>query len=713
MSRMRNLAVLMLSVPALAAASVDPRPDVTGVPKTALHQDPVAAVGHGAILGADGSEMDPKTDFVIEVQLFYIASVYERADATQRAAFVVLRKQLMKEGMTPEEQVLANSALLAWLVEEVKPDDGTYLLSKDFTLRNRVLAAAGGKAALSAPLFTRLEASGLIGLLAPAAKGGGTDYIERCRAAGVPIPDHWDPADWTRRGLPLPFRFIGASLQAQVFTYETQSGLCIALPRYDGEIISALGIICQGRESSNACFWDNIDVTAMPPGPFPIVWGQRIPLSDFAGAPDIERSRGDICSDCHAGGNAFVVHPGQGMDRGAALVPRRWYTPLVPSSWPQNPEPTTLLESVPLGPADGSCLGCHSRSGPNAIPDVTRLPQYCAAVLKNAVGLPRAPWGTMPLGAVRDPSYYRHISALLEACYPTPATPREVGRRTQAQPVPGRSTTTVPLTSCAGDDCPIGFCYWKALHGPFWQRTASDIPVGAPAYRGSFARIVADGGQWKATTFVDSTGGAPAAEPGGLAECMAFRDIRSVPDANLCGSGLASIFDPDGLRLFDAIDVGGGDTIDVLSGLIGNVAQSPSGPEQLPDRLGVLGDPALGRVELTQRHSPTPPTPFTLGPLAGESWQNGCASWAADYVARDVFSESDARLVASPDSHDVFCFITGIAGAWSSTRAGGSQQPYAEIYRGLEDDVRVRVRPDAGNDRAGAYASCIRFRPRE
>src|SRR5262245_38402299 len=109
-----SLAVLLLSVPALGAGT--------------LQRDPVAAVGHGAVLAPDGSEIDPKADFVIEAQLFYIASVYERADDSQRAEFAGVRKQVLLEEMTEEEQILANSALLAWLVEEVKPEDGPYLL---------------------------------------------------------------------------------------------------------------------------------------------------------------------------------------------------------------------------------------------------------------------------------------------------------------------------------------------------------------------------------------------------------------------------------------------------------------------------------------------------------------------------------------------------------------------------------------------------------
>ena len=58
-------------------------------------------------------------------------------------------------------------------------------------------------------------------------------------------------------------------------------------------------------------------------------------------------------------------------------------------------------------------------------------------------------------------------------------------------------------------------------------------------------------------------------------------------------------------------------------------------------------------------------------------------------------------------------FISGLSGAWSSTRAGGTLQPYAQIYVGPTGDLRMRVSPsDIGMpvDRVGANASCIQVK---
>ena len=80
------------------------------------------------------------------------------------------------------------------------------------------------------------------------------------------------------------------------------------------------------------------------------------------------------------------------------------------------------------------------------------------------------------------------------------------------------------------------------------------------------------------------------------------------------------------------------------------------------------------------------------------------------YAAREVYSDSDVELVPFPQSRDAVCFLTGISGAWSSTRAGGAEQPYAEIYLGPGDELRLRVGPWDSTDRVGAYASCIKVR---
>jgi hypothetical protein len=275
---------------------------------------------------------------------------------------------------------------------------------------------------------------------------------------------------------------------------------------------------------------------------------------------------------------------------------------------------------------------------------------------------------------------------------------------TQSPPTPGRSEGGGDLSTCSsGGSCPLGFCYFGTLHGPFWQTSPATVPTGDFAYRGSFIRIYGEGGKWK-YAWLSDLGGRPIPPPGGTMFCTPYNEIVTVPDPTKCFADPFAVVDPDGTHLSQTVDATVmGSTVNVLSGFVGNVAQA-----NLEDRLQVSEHG--GRVSLTQIHSGHPPTPLKPGPLRGESWTNGCNAWTPVYDAKDVFSTSDAQLVSPAQSDITRCFITGIAGAWSSTRNNGATQPFAEIYRGPTNDMRLRVSPANQADRVGAFASCIRVK---
>jgi len=278
---------------------------------------------------------------------------------------------------------------------------------------------------------------------------------------------------------------------------------------------------------------------------------------------------------------------------------------------------------------------------------------------------------------------------------------------TQSTPVNGRVDTVVDLSACKSGDCPIGFCYWRTVHGPFWQTSKSGIPIGDASYRGSFVRIFGEGGLWKSRAFSDTTGGPANAPPGGTVECSRFNEIVAVPDSTKCGSGFGTLSDPDGSHLSSAVNTGSPSSANVLSGLIGNIAQA-NAEQGGADFLRV--SESAGTVQLSEHHTDKPPSPFKVGPFTGESWADGCNAWTPLYAAKDIHTTSDVQLVPYPQSLDVRCYITGVTGAWSSTRSGATIQPYAEIYKGAGKDVRLRVFPSSGEDRVGAYASCIRLK---
>jgi hypothetical protein len=672
--------------------------------------DPVLTVGHGAMFDASGKQFEPTADFALEAQRYYLKKLYERAGKEQRAQFKERQRRLLDlTAQSRAEQMLVNATLIARLIESVKPQDAPYVMSKSMALLIRFVHLKEGEAPkdsgagpVGKEFLDRFNREGGLKFLS-ATLAGGPAYIEECARAGVPIPPDWGSPNWMRRG-ELTTKFISTGIGAELFSFESNSprGVCFALPRWSGNSTNLLGVICLGTDSSKSCFWDNDHR-----GGKPIKKGENVPLGDFLGGADLNIANqvgvGGMCTDCHAGENPFVVHPGQPMDLGAQLVPKAWSAPLVHPSWPQNPGPTNALTGLVLTPPNElPCTSCHGSD--RRFPEVsTQTPGYCDIILTKAFAQ------TMPPTGVGDAKFKKQFDALKASCKQPPAGGVVVNGATQSAPTSDRSDTTVTLSSCTGGpDCPIGFCYWRSVHGPFWQTTPSSIPIGDPAYRGSFARIFVDGNQWKARVLVDPTGGAPQAPPGGTLECTNYQDIVTVPDPKNCFASQFTVFDKDGSNPSQSVDatVTGTASANVLSGLIGNIAQSNL--ERRPDTLQVTE--SGGKIVLTQSHNITPQSPLARGPLTGESWTNGCTSWTPTYDARELSSTSDVQLVPAAQAKNVRCYITGVTGGWSSTRNNGTAQPFAEIYQGSGGDIRLRVSPPGENDRVSALASCIRVK---
>jgi hypothetical protein len=221
---------------------------------------------------------------------------------------------------------------------------------------------------------------------------------------------------------------------------------------------------------------------------------------------------------------------------------------------------------------------------------------------------------------------------------------------TQSAPSSSRSDVVVDLGACtSGSACPPGFCYWRSVHGPFWQKTPTSVPIGDASYRGSFIRIYGEGGVWKSRAFSDPTGGPANAPPGGTVECTRFNEIAAVPDPNKCFANLSSVIDKDGSQVSGAVDatVAGATTANIDAGFIGNVAQANTGPQRDgPDFMRV--SEIRGKVLLSFLHTPAPPSPLKPGPLTGEAWVTGCTGWTANYVAKDVYTTPGRALVPAP-----------------------------------------------------------------
>ncbi len=105
--------------------------------------------------------------------------------------------------------------------------------------------------------------------------------------------------------------------ETEVFTLESNEpkGVCVALPRSNKDkenpsVIGLLGIICQGDESSRACFWDNQNETQSFPGKEIEV----VPIQQFAGGVDLKPTLGGTWTSCHAREHTFIIHPWTALD---------------------------------------------------------------------------------------------------------------------------------------------------------------------------------------------------------------------------------------------------------------------------------------------------------------------------------------------------------------------------------------------------------------
>jgi hypothetical protein len=383
--------------------------------------DPIASVGHGAILDAQGRNLDPDRTFILNTQRLYLERL-QREASRETSAQLEKKRARLKEVV--QDEILLNSAVITWLLNQGKPGDGAFIAAKSAALRDHYLRKyAKGSAAklrygLSDKVRDLLDREGAM----PQAltKVGGREYIEECRNAGVPIPPDWGTAGWGS-GTNLPMKFIVTGMEAEVFTFESAAprGVCMALPRFaaGSKTISLLGVICLGTDTSKACFWDASNVP----------WSGVTPLTSLRGGTDLVG--GDVCSDCHAGENPFVVHPGSPLDLGNVQRPNAWYDPLVDGSWPQNPGPTNLLDAITIvPPAEGSCLNCHQYGTAGRFPEASnQLPGWCTSVFRNAVG--QGPQGnavkTMPLGG-GGADFSKHINAIFQACDDPPVVGTDV-----------------------------------------------------------------------------------------------------------------------------------------------------------------------------------------------------------------------------------------------------------------------------------------------
>ncbi|HKQ58352.1 MAG TPA: hypothetical protein VJY35_10845 [Candidatus Eisenbacteria bacterium] len=365
--------------------------------------DPIAFSGHGVAFDREGLPIDITPEFIEQAQGMYLYALSSLATGSQRASLADQSSKLL-EGRTWDRQskLIARSALIDWFLDEIDPlqklEDvrGKNKLLRWYLQWNLEGAAKGTPFVPAGHLTHLLDAMPVnpnrITVETPLADK--LKYIEECKACGVPIPPDWGPANvgpgkWEKVAPELPreknFLWSAGTGYVEVYKYTSTDpvGLCIALPRAPDATgdIRLLGIICVGKASSRACFWDNQrDGTS-----FLIDRTVNYPLTDFDGGPGLKlgtHKGPGMCTACHAGENAYIVHPGTALAT-ASEFSDDWYKPMVDPSWPQNPGPGDQLNGVPPGnppasPGDG-CLNCHfkpSDGGDGRFPVVSRKINY-------------------------------------------------------------------------------------------------------------------------------------------------------------------------------------------------------------------------------------------------------------------------------------------------------------------------------------------------
>lgn len=407
------LCLTALVLPQNAAAQGDPGPAIeTKLAFPAAEMaDPVAVAAYGTLFDANMKVIEPRPEFLRRALDLYIKRLTGEANDAVRATLDNHRDVLAQEFRTDE--MTPRFLILDYLTSAVAPRDRAYL-----EVRNHIMRQAWYKSVMGLERYldevdrrTNLPRKAATfgaerGMIAKATTASGREYIEECRKAQVPIPPQWGGGGWTKIG-DLTTNFLGLGNPAEVWRANSASpkGLCVALPRVAGSMISALGIICLGIESSNACFFDAANVPV----------GSKMNIEDFQSGATLSNG---VCTDCHAGENPYVVHPAGPLNMWPDNQPRAWYTPLIKPSWPQNPGPFGMLAQVPINPLppanDGSCLTCHKQGQYGRFPDILALnswkgseSDYCRVILKSAIG------NTMPgPGSAHD----KHVQAMLAFC---------------------------------------------------------------------------------------------------------------------------------------------------------------------------------------------------------------------------------------------------------------------------------------------------------
>jgi hypothetical protein len=418
---------------------------------------------HGLALDAKGLPIRLTPDVILQTQKTYIQRLEQLIKTDQQEKFKQKRNEIFGSGALSEaDQVWGNALWVAWMLDNIKPDDLDTVRAKNYVLLSRYASQTGKPIDVeelangrltNQPLNENLQKVliDIFNLLFPP---DNRKYLADCRASGVPTPPPWNSPEWKKEPNPLTISYLTPSSEypnrlTEIYSYQSAKpkGLCIALsvahdPVASPNTLNALGVICQSVSTvrskaisnSKACFWDNNGDITKPAA------GQTYSITSWRFLAPPHLPDDNRCSDCHAGENAFIIHPGQPTDNAKNAfntanplnnftTRNNWYKPLVQNNWPQNPQP------APYKTGNKRCTSCHISNIAGRLPNViggrglskNNLYKYCGFILPNVLtdAVRDTFPGTMsvhkPGNAV--PGYADSVSALYANCKSLPHNP--------------------------------------------------------------------------------------------------------------------------------------------------------------------------------------------------------------------------------------------------------------------------------------------------
>lgn len=351
--------------------------------------DQIALAGHGALFDADMRRI-----ILTEKALIALQDGLLKRIGSDPAADAGLRQRLASAGLRPAERFWLRAALIrTTLARKDDKDSQQLLLINDYILQ-RSWRYRGLR--LDDARLARLR-EWLGSLILPY---NATDYIRRCREAGVPIPPDFSTTspNWVDQGR-LSTNLLGGSDYAGVYTYHDRAvrGACVALPRESGDPGSPAGIICQSATTGAACFWDNKLRSAGPSAPF-LGWRNlTLRIADLQDGDNLS----DNCTRCHSGNNVYLVTPddptwGRLLRRSMAGTDHGNFTLRVRNSTdnsgpagsggPQRYVPISAQGWTNRSNAPGCANGCHEGVTPSIMatwsghsPAPPTMPPACAS----------------------------------------------------------------------------------------------------------------------------------------------------------------------------------------------------------------------------------------------------------------------------------------------------------------------------------------------